>query len=265
MLRKIGRDRNETAEHDMRWSGLFRGAQAADGANAMSSASQDDRKREAALAASALVEDGMIVGLGTGSTARFLVSILGERVRQGLHIIAIPTSEATRIQALSEGITVVGFAEQQRIDVTIDGADEMAGKGLDLIKGGGGALLREKIVAAASDKMVVICDSSKLVPRLGGGFPLPVEIVPFGWEVTINKLRGRSRKVTLRTGKDGGPFLTDGGHYIIDCDLDPVDDPGALERDLAKIVGVVEVGLFIGIAKEAFVAGPDGILHLIAE
>jgi ribose 5-phosphate isomerase A len=244
---------------------LFQGDQAADGRNAMSGASQDDRKREAALAASALVEDGMIVGLGTGSTAKFLVSILGERVRQGLNIIAIPTSEATRIQALSEGITVVGFAEQQRIDITIDGADEIAGKGLDLIKGGGGALLREKIVAAASDKMVVISDSSKMVERLGGGFPLPVEIVPFGWEVTINKLRDRTRKVTLRSGKDGRPFLTDGGHYIIDCDLDPVDNPGALERDLAKIVGVVEVGLFIGIAKEAFVAGQDGILHLIAE
>jgi ribose 5-phosphate isomerase A len=231
----------------------------------MSGASQDDRKRESALAASALVEDGMIVGLGTGSTAKFLVSILGERVRQGLNIIAIPTSEATRIQALSEGITIVGFAEQQRIDITIDGADEIAGKGLDLIKGGGGALLREKIVAAASDKMVVISDASKLVPRLGGGFPLPVEIVPFGWEVTINKLRDRARKVTLRAGKDGAPFLTDGGHYIVDCDLDPVDNPGALERDLATIVGVVEIGLFIGMAKEAFVAGPDGISHLIAE
>ena len=231
----------------------------------MSGPSQDDRKREAALAASTLVEDGMIVGLGTGSTAKFLVSILGERVRQGLSIIAIPTSEATRIQVVSEGITVVGFAEQQRIDVTIDGADEMAGKALDLIKGGGGALLREKIVAAASDKMVVICDSSKLVPRLGGEFPLPVEIVPFGWEVTINKLRTARARSHCGPARMARPFLTDGGHYIIDCDLDPVDDPGALERDLAKIVGVVEVGLFIGLAKEAFVAGPDGIRHLIAE
>jgi ribose 5-phosphate isomerase A len=227
--------------------------------------SQEDRKREAALAASMLVTDGMIVGLGTGSTAKHLVSILGERVRQGLNIIAIPTSEATRVQAVGEGITVVGFSEQQRLDLTIDGADEMAGKGLDLIKGGGGALLREKIVAAASDRMVVICDSTKLVPHLGGGFPLPVEIVPFGWEVTINKLRDRSRNVTLRQGKDGGPFLTDGGHYIVDCDLEPVADPAALEGGIKMLVGVVEVGLFIGIAKEAFVAGPDGVTHLIAE
>jgi ribose 5-phosphate isomerase A len=227
--------------------------------------SQDDRKKEAALAASALVTSGMIVGLGTGSTAKHLVSILGERVRAGLDFIAIPTSEATRIQAQAEGITIVGFSEQQRLDLTIDGADEMAGKGLDLIKGGGGALLREKIVAAASDRMVVICDASKLVPHLGGGFPLPVEIVPFGWEVTVNKLRDRSRSVTLRLGKDGGPFLTDGGHYIVDCNLEPVSDPSALERELKMLVGVVEVGLFIGIAKEAFVAGPDGVQHLIAE
>ena len=136
--------------------------------------SQDERKREAAFAASQLVTDGMIVGLGTGSTAKHLVSILGERVRSGLNIIAIPTSEATRLQAEAEGITIVGFAERQHLDLTIDGADEIAGKGLDLIKGGGGALLREKIVAAASDKMVVICDSTKMAPHLGGGFPLPV-------------------------------------------------------------------------------------------
>jgi len=230
----------------------------------MSGVSQDERKREAAFAASQLVQDGMIVGLGTGSTAKHLVSILGERVRGGLNIIAIPTSEATRIQAEGEGIKIVTFAEQQRLDLTIDGADEMAGKGLDLIKGGGGALLREKIVASASDRMVVICDSTKLVPHLGGGFPLPVEIVPFGWEVTFKKLKDRARKATLRQ-RDGKAFVTDGGHYIADLDLDPVADPAALEREIRMIVGVVDVGLFIGIAKEAFVAGPDGIQHLIAE
>jgi ribose 5-phosphate isomerase A len=230
----------------------------------MSGVSQDERKREAALAASQLVQDGMIVGLGTGSTAKHLVSILGERVRNGLNIIAIPTSEATRIQAEQEGVKIVTFAEQQHLDLTIDGADEMAGKGLDLIKGGGGALLREKIVAAASDRMVVICDSTKLVPHLGGGFPLPVEIVPFGWEVTFNKLRDRARKATLRQKADGAVFMTDGGHYIADLDLDPVSDPAKLEREIKMTVGVVEVGLFIGIAKEAFVAGPDGIQHLIA-
>lgn len=230
----------------------------------MSGVAQDERKREAAFAASQLVQDGMVVGLGTGSTAKHLVSILGERVRQGLNIIAIPTSEATRIQAEQEGITIVTFAEQQRLDITIDGADEIAGKGLDLIKGGGGALLREKIVASASDKMVVICDSTKLVPRLGGGFPLPVEIVPFGWEVTFAKLRERARKATLRQ-KDGKVFVTDGGHYIADLDLDPISNPASFEREIRMITGVVDVGLFIGLAKEAFVAGPDGIQHLIAE
>ena len=230
----------------------------------MSGVSQDERKREAAFAASQLVQDGMIVGLGTGSTAKHLVSILGERVRNGLKIIAIPTSEATRIQAEAEGIKIVTFADEQHLDLTIDGADEMAGKGLDLIKGGGGALLREKIVASASDRMVVICDSTKLVPHLGGGFPLPVEIVPFGWEVTFGKLKDRARKATLRQ-KDGKTFMTDGGHYIADLDLDPVADPAALEREIRMIVGVVDVGLFIGIAKEAFVAGPDGVQHLIAE
>lgn len=230
----------------------------------MSEVSQDERKREAAFAASELVRDGMIVGLGTGSTAKHLVSILGERVRNGLKIIAIPTSEATRIQAEGEGIKIVTFADEQHLDLTIDGADEMAGKGLDLIKGGGGALLREKIVASASSKMVVICDSTKLVPHLGGGFPLPVEIVPFGWEVTFSKLKDRARKATLRQ-KDGKTFVTDGGHYIADLDLDPIGDPAAFEREIRMMTGVVDVGLFIGIAKEAFVAGPDGIQHLIAE
>jgi len=147
----------------------------------MSGANMDEWKKAAALAASALVVDGMVVGLGTGSTAKFLVAIIGERVRQGLDILAIPTSEATRIQAEGEGITIIGFAERQRIDITIDGADEIGLGTLDLIKGGGGALLREKIVAAASDHMVVISDSSKVRDRIGGGFPLPVEIVPFGW------------------------------------------------------------------------------------
>ncbi len=229
----------------------------------MSGATIQELKRAAAQAASDLVVDGMVVGLGTGSTAKFLVSIIGERVRQGLDIIAIPTSEATRIQAEAEGITVVGFSEQQRIDITIDGADEIARGRLDLIKGGGGALLREKIVAAASDRMVVISDASKLVDRLGGGFPLPVEIVPFGWEVTVNKLRDRAGKVTLRIGADGGPYVTDGGHYIVDCDFDLILDAGTLERDLATIVGVVESGLFVGIASEAFVADVDGVHRLV--
>lgn len=219
-------------------------------------------KKAAALAAADLVVDHMVVGLGTGSTAQFLVSILGERVRSGLNIVAIPTSEATRQQALKEGITIVGFSEQQRIDLTIDGADEIALGSLDLIKGGGGALLREKIVAAASDRMVVISDDSKLVDRLGATFALPVEIVPFGWEVTVSKLRDRGPHVQLRLGADGAPFVTDGGHYIADCRFDVIENPAALERDIDTIVGVVESGLFVGMAVEAFVAGADGVRKL---
>jgi ribose 5-phosphate isomerase A len=219
-------------------------------------------KKAAAQAAADLVVDHMVVGLGTGSTAQFLVSILGERVRAGLNIIAIPTSEATRQHAVAEGITIVGFSEQQRIDLTIDGADEIATGTLDLIKGGGGALLREKIVAAASNRMVVISDDSKLVDRLGTTFALPVEIVPFGWEVTVSRLRDRGPLVELRLGADGGPFLTDGGHYIADCRFDAIENPGALERDLDTIVGVVETGLFVGMAAEAFIAGPSGVSRL---
>jgi ribose 5-phosphate isomerase A len=223
---------------------------------------KDAAKKAAAQAAADLVVDNMVVGLGTGSTAKFLVSILGERVRAGLNIIAIPTSEATRQHALAEGITIVGFSEQQRIDLTIDGADEIAAGTLDLIKGGGGALLREKIVAAASNRMVVISDDSKLVDRLGTTCALPVEIVPFGWEVTVSRLRDRGPLVELRLGADGGPFRTDGGHYIADCRFDAIENPAALERDLDTIVGVVETGLFVGMAAEAFIAGADGVRRL---
>jgi ribose 5-phosphate isomerase A len=230
----------------------------------MSGASIEGLKRAAAQAASKLVVDGMVVGLGTGSTAKFLVSIIGERVRQGLDILAIPTSEATRIQALGEGITIIGFSERQKIDITIDGADEIGRGTLDLIKGGGGALLREKIVAAASDRMIVISDSTKVRDRIGGGFPLPVEIVPFGWEATFRRLQDRTPHATLRPAKDGtGPYLTDGGHYIVDCLFETIDNAGSLERDLNSIVGVVEAGLFVGLAKEAFIADPEGVYRLL--
>ena len=229
----------------------------------MSGATIEELKKAAAQAASELVVDGMVVGLGTGSTAKFLVSIIGERVRQGLDILAIPTSEATRVQALGEGITIVGFSERQRLDITIDGADEIGRGTLDLIKGGGGALLREKIVAAASDRMVVISDSTKVRDRIGGGFPLPVEIVPFGWEATFRRLQDRTPNAKLRMGKDGGPYLTDGGHYIVDCLFETIDNAAALERDSATIVGVVESGLFVGIAKECFIADPRGVYRLL--
>lgn len=221
-------------------------------------------KRAAAEAAAALVEDGMAVGLGTGSTAAHLVSILGDRVRQGLRIVAIPTSEATRLQAEAEGIRLVDFAECPRLDLTIDGADEIALGSLALIKGGGGALLREKIVASASTRMIVISDASKLVERLGA-FPLPVEIVPFGWEATFSRLIDCVPAAKLRLGADGMPFVTDGGHYIVDCAMGEIGDAATLERDLDTIVGVVETGLFVGLAKEAYVADAAGVRRVLPE
>jgi len=222
-------------------------------------------KLAAALAASQLVSDDMVIGLGTGSTASLLVSVLGDRVRRGLSILAIPTSETTRAQAEAEGIPLIGFGDRAHIDLTIDGADEIARGSLDLIKGGGGALLREKIVASASSVMVVIADSSKVVDKLGGKFPLPIEIVPFGWEATIEKISDHFDDAGLRHNLQGLPFVTDGGHYIVDCAMGEVADVAALERELRSIVGVVEVGLFVGIAQEAFIGGPDGVKRLRRE
>jgi ribose 5-phosphate isomerase A len=230
----------------------------------MGDATIEALKKAAAQAASELVLDGMVVGLGTGTTAKYLVDIIGERVREGLDIVAIPTSEATRVQALGLGIRIIDFSERQRLDLCIDGADEIGRGTLDLIKGGGGALLREKIVAAASDRMVVISDSTKVRDRIGGGFPLPVEIAPFGWEVTFRKLQDRTPHAKLRPAKDGsGPYLTDGGHYIVDCLFETIPDAGALERDLDTVVGVVESGLFVGIAKECIIADPQGVYRLL--
>lgn len=226
-------------------------------------ASQDEMKRAVARVAAELVEDGMVVGLGTGSTAAFLVTLLGERVRRGLRMVGIPTSERTRAQAVEEGIPLATFADYQRIDLTIDGADEILPGTLDLIKGAGGALLREKIVAAASTRMAVIGDVSKLVDRLGSVFAVPVEIVPFGWEATASRLKDRADEVRLRLASDGAAYVTDGGHYIVDCRFASIDDPAALERDLATMVGVVESGLFVGMATEALIAGADGVRRLV--
>ncbi|HLG86571.1 MAG TPA: ribose-5-phosphate isomerase RpiA [Alphaproteobacteria bacterium] len=227
-------------------------------------ASRDELKKAAARAAADLVEDGMVIGLGTGTTAAFLVALLGARVRGGLKIIGIPTSERTAAQAVQEGIPLATFADYQRIDLTIDGADEILPGTLDLIKGAGGALLREKIVAAASSRMAVISDDSKLVQRLGSVFAVPVEIVPFGWEATASRLRDRADEVRLRLVPGGGaPYVTDGGHYIVDCRFAAIPDPAGLERELSQMVGVVESGLFVGLATEALIAEPDGVRRLM--
>ncbi|MDR3533939.1 MAG: ribose-5-phosphate isomerase RpiA [Rhodopila sp.] len=223
---------------------------------------RDARKREAAMAAVAMVEDGMVVGLGTGSTAAFAIDGLIARVRAGLRIVGIPTSERSAKQARDGGIALTDFAHHPRVDLTIDGADEIARDSLDLIKGLGGALLREKIVAAASDRLVIIADEPKLLARLGETVPLPVEIVAFGWETTAARLVKLGARPILRKAPDGAAFHTDGGNLILDCHFGAIADPARLEQDLSATIGVVETGLFIGMATTALVATPGGIVRL---
>ena len=225
--------------------------------------SRDAQKRSAAEAAVALVQDGMVVGLGTGSTAWFAIDALVRRVSQGLNILGIPTSERSAAQAHAGGITLTTLAEHRRIDLTIDGADEIAPGSLNLVKGLGGALLHEKIVAAASDRLVIVADVAKLVDRLGASTPVPIEVVRFGWETTAERLAGLQANPVLRRNADGQPFVTDGGHYILDCGFGPIDDPAGLEQWLSGVVGVVETGLFIGMAEMALVADDTGVRRLV--
>jgi len=220
-------------------------------------------KRAAAMRALECVRPGMRLGLGSGSTMRHFVDLLGERVRAGLALVGVPTSEATRIQAEGLGIPLTTLDETPDLDLTVDGADEIA-PDLSLIKGGGGALLREKIVAAASAALVVIADHSKWVSALGH-FPLPVEVVPFGLAATRRAVEAAAASAgcpgpaLLRRTGDGHAFVTDGGHFILDAALGRIADPPALARRLAEIPGVVEHGLFIGMARTAIIAGPDGV------
>lgn len=223
---------------------------------------RDAQKRAAAESAAALVQSGMVVGLGTGSTAAFAIDALIRRVRQGLDIVAIPSSERSAALAQEGGIRLVDFAQHRRIDLTIDGADEILPGPLHLVKGHGGALLREKIVAAASDRLVIMADDSKLVERLGAKMRVPVEVVPFGWQTTADRLATLGGAAALRQGTDGAPFRTDGGNLILDCDFGPIADPAALERQLGQVVGLVETGLFIGMAEAALVASADGVQRL---
>lgn len=217
-------------------------------------------KRAAAEAAAAEVRDGMVVGLGTGSTAAFLIDILAARVRAGLRIIAVPTSQRTAAQARAGGIRLTDFAAHPHLDLTIDGADQVAEDSLDLIKGMGGALLHEKIVADASARLLIMADASKLAPRLS--LPVPVEVVPFGIELPSRRIAGLGANVRRRLNADGAPYVTDGGHAILDCDFGPIADPAALDRDLRALVGVVETGLFVGRAHTVLLAGAAGVRHL---
>jgi ribose 5-phosphate isomerase A len=223
----------------------------------------DQLKRQAAARALEEVRDGMRLGLGTGSTAKHFVELLGERVRAGLNVVGVPTSEVTRADAERYGIPLTTLDQIDRLDLTVDGADEIDPT-LNVIKGGGGALLREKIVATASDRMIVIADDSKWVDVLGR-FPLPIEVIPFGLAATQRALTeafaqgGVSGQMVLRQGKDGHVFVTDGGHWIIDAHLGRIADAPRLAALLSVIPGVVEHGLFIGVAKAAVLAGAQGI------
>ncbi len=223
----------------------------------------DAYKRQAAACAVGWVKPGMRVGLGTGSTARHFVELLAERVRAGLDVICVPTSEATRADAERLGIPLTTLDETPTLDLTVDGADEIA-PDLTLIKGGGGALLREKIVAVASARMLVIADESKWVPVLGR-FPLPIEVVPFGFGATRRAIEsaaagaGAPGSLELRRGRDGSPFVTDSGHWLVDAKLGQILDPKGLADRLSPIPGVMEHGLFIGLAHAAILAGPAGI------
>lgn len=225
--------------------------------------SMDDLKRQAAARAVEQVQDGMKLGLGTGSTAKHFVELLGQRVRAGLKVIGVPTSEATRADAERCAVPLTTLDQVDRLDLTVDGADEIDAN-LELIKGGGGALLREKIVAAASDRMIVIADDTKWVKTLGR-FPLPIEVIPFGLGATRRAIEtvfaenGVSGQMDIRKAKDGHAFVTDGGHWIVDAHLGAIPDSPRLAAALNSIPGVVEHGLFIGLARTAVLAGPQGI------
>ncbi|HUF12112.1 MAG TPA: ribose-5-phosphate isomerase RpiA [Longimicrobiales bacterium] len=218
-------------------------------------------KRGAAERAVEFVEDGMVVGLGTGSTARHVVDVIAERRERGElgSIVGIPTSKATRDHARARGVPLTDFGEISSCDLTIDGADEV-GPGLDLIKGLGGALLWEKIVACASDRLVIVADDSKLVGRLGEKAPVPVEVVPFGWTLQERFLEELGAVARVRRGADGEPFVTDGGNYVIDCRYEGgIDDPQLLEAELRERVGIIESGLFLRMASQAVISGTDGV------
>ncbi len=227
----------------------------------------DDLKKKAAQAALAHVRGGMKLGLGTGSTAAHFIEGLAEKVRAGLDVIGVPTSEQTARQATHAGIELSSLDETPRLDLTVDGADEI-GPGLVLIKGGGGALLREKIVAYASEQMLVIADEAKVVHSLGA-FPLPIEVVSFGLAATRIAIEtaadrlGLAGELTLRQHA-GQTYQTDSGNFILDASFGPISDPQALASTLAAIPGVVEHGLFIGLASSALIAGAGGVRKIKA-
>lgn len=212
-------------------------------------------KQIAGEQAAAYVKDGMKIGLGTGSTAYFTIRRIGQRVREGLRIEAIPTSSVTEKLAREEGIPLTDFSQIQRLDLTIDGADEID-HNLHLIKGGGGALFREKLVAAASDQLIIVADESKDVGTLGA-FPLPVELTPFAWQTSAARIERLGCSLQLRM-KEGKPFETDNGNLIVDCRFASISSPADLDKELNAITGVVEHGLFVGMANLVLIGRTSG-------
>ena len=218
----------------------------------------DGLKKAAALKAIEFVHDGMVVGLGTGSTAKHMLVALGEKVRAGMKLRGVPTSQETVALAREAGIPLIDSENRWEIDVAIDGADQVD-PNFNLIKGGGGALLKEKIVAASAKQFIVMIDHSKQVPVLGGSFPLPIEVVPFGWGSTAREIETLTRSRVVLRERHGAPFKTEAGHLIVDVHLDRIDRPSELEAALNLIPGVVETGLFVGRTNVLIVGTPRGV------
>ena len=229
------------------------------GTTSQQNTTHDQLKQAAAVYAAGQLQNGMIVGLGSGSTATLAVAAIGQRVNDGLRITGIPTSEKTAGQAQSLNIPLATLGDYTQIDVTIDGADEVELGTLNLIKGGGGNQLREKIVAAATVRLVIVVDESKIVQQLGTRAKVPVEVAQFGWQATARKLNDLGGNPDLRMSGEGQPLVTDGGNYILDCHFGPIASGAALQRELDSVVGVVEHGLFIGMTSLVVVGHPQSI------
>jgi len=223
----------------------------------MSTTDLDRLKRAAALRAVDYVKDGMIVGLGTGSTAKHMVIALGEKVKAGMSLRGVPTSQETATLAKHCGIVLIDQDNRWAIDIAIDGADQVD-PAFNLIKGGGGALLKEKIVAASAKQFIVLVDYTKRVPVLGGSFPLPIEVIPFGWGSTAREIESLTKSRVVLRERNGAPFKTEAGNLIVDAHLERIDRPKELEIALNYIPGVVETGLFVGRTDILIVGTPDG-------
>jgi len=229
----------------------------------MTSVDLDHLKKAAALKASEFVRSGMVVGLGTGSTAKHLLVALGEQVKAGMKLRGVPTSQETAVLAKQAGILLIDAENRWEIDVAIDGADQVDPH-FNLIKGGGGALLKEKIVAASAKQFIVMVDHTKQVPVLGGSFPLPIEVIPFGWGSTAREIEALTKSRVVLRERNGAPFRTEAGNLIVDVHIDRISQPGDLETALNLIPGVVETGLFVGRTNVLIVGTPQGVHTLHA-